>query len=71
MFEVLPDEPLRIMLWVHGTFSSTAGAFGALTATSEGKALLAQARERYHAVIGFDHPTLSETIGEAAGVFSE
>lgn len=62
----LPDEPLRIMLWVHGTFSSTAGAFGALTTTSEGKALLAQAREHYHAIIGFDHPTLSETPLENA-----
>jgi hypothetical protein len=27
----LPDEPLRIMLWIHGTFSSTVGGFGAIT----------------------------------------
>jgi bacillolysin/neutral peptidase B len=58
----LPDKPqLRILLWVHGTFSSTAGSFGALTATPDGRLLLKQARERYDAVIGFDHSTLAET----------
>jgi Zn-dependent metalloprotease len=58
----LPEKPhLRILLWVHGTFSSTAGSFGALAATPDGLLLLRQARERYDAVIGFDHPTLSET----------
>ena len=58
----LPDKPhLRILLWVHGTFSSTAGSFGALAATPDGRLLLRQARERYDAVIGFDHATLSET----------
>lgn len=63
---LLTGEPLRVMLWVHGTFSSTAGAFGALTSTTEGKALLAQAREHYDVVIGYDHPTLSETPLENA-----
>lgn len=58
----LPTRPqLRILLWVHGTFSSTAGSFGALAATPDGRLLLRQARERYDAVIGFDHATLSET----------
>jgi len=60
------NEPLRILLWVHGTFSSTAGAFGALTSMEEGKALLSQAKAQYHAVIGYDHPTLSETPLENA-----
>ena len=58
----LPAKPhLRILLWVHGTFSSTAGSFGALAATPDGRLLLRQARERYDAVIGFDHSTLAET----------
>ena len=58
----LPEKPhLRILLWVHGTFSSTAGSFGALAATPDGRLLLEQARERYDAVIGFDHSTLAET----------
>jgi hypothetical protein len=56
----------RILLWVHGTFSSTAGSFGVLTATAEGRALLDQARQKYHAVVGFDHATLSETPLENA-----
>jgi hypothetical protein len=59
-------ETPRILLWVHGTFSSTAGSFGALTATAEGRALLDQARQKYHAVVGFDHATLSETPIENA-----
>ena len=57
---------LRILLWVHGTFSSTAGSFGALAATPDGRYLLKQARERYDAVIGFDHATLAETPFENA-----
>ncbi len=63
----LSDKPqLRILLWVHGTFSSTAGSFGALAATPDGRYLLKQARERYDAVIGFDHATLAETPYENA-----
>lgn len=52
------DRPARILLFVHGTFSSTMGSFGCLGAYPWGRALLAAAR-RYDAVIGFDHPTLS------------
>ena len=63
----LPEKPrLRILLWVHGTFSSTAGSFGALVGTPDGRYLLKQARERYDAVIGFDHATLAETPYENA-----
>ena len=51
---------------MHGTFSSTAGSFGALAATPDGRVLLKQARERYDAVIGFDHSTLAETPDENA-----
>lgn len=57
---------LRIMLWLHGTFSDTLGSFGALTSTAEGRALLAAANREYDVVLGFDHPTLSETPSENA-----
>lgn len=53
------DRPARILLFVHGTFSSTMGSFGSLGAYPWGRALLAGAAGRYDAVIGFDHPTLS------------
>lgn len=53
------DRPARLLLFIHGTFSSTLGSYGALAATPEGEALLRNANARYDAVIGFDHPTLS------------
>ncbi len=60
------DRRARILLLVHGTFSSTLGAFGELTATPWGRKLLAAALERYDAVIGYDHRTLSKTPLENA-----
>lgn len=51
----------RILLLIHGTFSSTVGGFGGLTATPWGRQLLNGAIEAYDAVIGFDHRTLSDT----------
>ncbi|UCF66810.1 MAG: hypothetical protein JSV80_13640 [Acidobacteriota bacterium] len=57
----LPAErPARLLLFVHGTFSSTRGSFGALSQSAWGRALLRRASERYDAVLGFDHRTLSE-----------
>jgi len=53
------DRPARVLLFVHGTFSSTVAAFGVLGLTPEGRAFLARALTAYDAVIGFDHPTLS------------
>ncbi|WP_347354077.1 CHAT domain-containing protein [Intrasporangium sp.] len=53
------DRPLRVLLFVHGTFSSTAGGFGALSVTDAGRAFLAHAIDTYDAVLGFDHVTLS------------
>jgi pimeloyl-ACP methyl ester carboxylesterase len=50
---------LHILLFIHGTFSSTRGSFGALGLTEGGKALLERAAAKYDQVIGFDHPTLS------------
>lgn len=49
----------RILLLIHGTFSSTRGGFGALAATPWGRDFLTTAQANYDAVIGFDHPTLS------------
>lgn len=53
------DRPARILLFVHGTFSSTAGSFGALGATPWGQTFLSTVEAAYDAVLGFDHPTLS------------
>ncbi len=53
------DRPAKLLLFVHGTFSSTAGAFADLCATPEGQSLLEKAREHYDAVFGWDHRTLS------------
>ncbi len=53
------DRPVRVLLFVHGTFSSTAGGFGALAVDENGKGFLRTAIAAYDAVIGFDHKTLS------------
>jgi hypothetical protein len=52
------DRPAKILLMVHGTFSSTAGGFGSLTLTENGRRFLSAARRRYDAILGFDHKTL-------------
>jgi hypothetical protein len=54
------DRPPRILLLVHGTFSSTLGSFGALGATPYGQALLGRLLTHYDAVLGYDHRTLSD-----------
>lgn len=48
----------RILLLVHGAFSSTAGSFHALCATAWGRDFLTTALGAYDLVLGFDHPTL-------------
>ena len=53
------DRPVRLLLLVHGTFSSTAGTFGSLTVEPNGTGFLQSAIAAYDAVIGFDHKTLS------------
>ncbi|MFZ1286407.1 MAG: hypothetical protein WAR57_05140, partial [Candidatus Phosphoribacter sp.] len=53
------DRPARVLLFIHGTFSSTTHAFGVLGCTDDGRALLGDLIAAYDAVIGFDHPTLS------------
>ncbi|MBN3759302.1 CHAT domain-containing protein [Burkholderia sp. Ac-20365] len=55
------DKPLRrILLLLHGTFSSTRGSFGALAVTESGRGFLAAAQARYDLVLGFDHRTLTQ-----------
>ena len=53
------DRPANVLLFVHGTFSSTAGGYGALAATPWGQAFLRAAEAHYDAVVGFDHASLS------------
>lgn len=53
------DRDARVLLLVHGTFSSTVGGFGALGVTEGGRWLLEACLDVYDAVIGFDHKTLS------------
>ncbi len=53
------DRPVRILLFIHGTFSSTVGGFGAFAYDVNASGLLRTAIAAYDAVIGFDHKTLS------------
>ena len=57
--DAMASSQPRILLFVHGTFSSTVGAFHGLAATQTGCDLLQWARGHYDEVIGYDHPTLS------------
>lgn len=56
----------RVLLLVHGTFSSTVGSFGGLGFTVPGMALLHALHEQYDHVLGWDHRTLSETPAQNA-----
>ncbi|MBA4010941.1 MAG: hypothetical protein C0481_03670 [Phenylobacterium sp.] len=51
----------RVLLLVHGTFSTTEGSFGQLTASQAGRDFLQDLYGRYDAVLGFDHRTLAES----------
>lgn len=53
------NRPGRLLLIIHGTFSTTLGSFGALGATAGGKTFLANARQHYDAILGYDHSTLA------------
>ena len=56
----------KVLLFIHGTFSSTLGSYGGLCEISEGQQFLEKAFEAYDLVLGFDHYTLSETPSENA-----
>ena len=53
------NSAARCLLFLHGTFSSTLGSFGALAGSPWGEDFLRGARATYDLVLGFDHPTLS------------
>jgi hypothetical protein len=55
---LLNSDAPRVLLMVHGTFSTTIGTFAAMAKTNNGAVFLASARA-YDAVIGFDHKTLA------------
>jgi triacylglycerol esterase/lipase EstA (alpha/beta hydrolase family) len=63
--DTLADVPLptdrapRVLLLVHGTFSSTAGAFGALSLAPGAGGFVRTLVDAYDAVVGYDHRTLS------------
>ena len=56
----------KLLLMVHGTFSSTTGSYGSLTSGTDGPAFLNAARNRYDAVVGFDHRTLAQGVEQNA-----
>jgi hypothetical protein len=64
--ELPVDRAARLLLLVHGTFSSTIGSYGALGAYPWGTTFLERALANYDAVIGYDHKTLSQTPYENA-----
>lgn len=64
-------RPMRVLLLVHGTFSSTSGSFGHLTKHPAGRHVLQEMLSRYDAVLGFDHKTLAESVEENARQMAE
>jgi hypothetical protein len=55
------DREPRLLILIHGTFSSTIGGFHGLSVTPWGRAFLEDATAAYDAVLGFDHRTLSQS----------
>jgi len=59
-------RPARVLLMVHGTFSTTIGSFVGLTKTGQGRRFLELAKAEYDVILGFDHPTLAQTVEQNA-----
>lgn len=57
-FTATSGRRARVLLFIHGTFSSTRGGFGALGATPWGQTFLQTAKDRFDFVLGYDHRTL-------------
>ena len=53
------DRGARLLLFIHGAFSSTRGDFGGLGLSELGAAWLAGAGQNYDAILGYDHRTLT------------
>ena len=51
---------LKVLLFVHGTFSSTRGSFAQLLTHEAGRTFFAAAGKTYDVMLGFDHRTLTE-----------
>lgn len=68
--QVPADRAARVLMLVHGTFSSTVGSFGSLAGQPDGRTLLEAALKHYDLVIGWDHRTLSELPSENAIAFA-
>ena len=60
------DRPARVLLLVHGTFSSTVGSFSGLRHTPEGLAFLDAAMAHYDLILGYDHRSLSDVPADNA-----
>jgi hypothetical protein len=67
----LLGRPPRVLLFVHGTFSTVRGSFGALEQTFEGRYFLELANNKYDLVIGVDHRTLAVDPDANAALFEE
>lgn len=64
---VVPDPVRRkVLLLIHGTFSTTRGSYGALTGHAAGRIFLDAAYREYDAVLGYDHSTLAEDPAQNA-----
>lgn len=59
-------RPAKVLLMVHGTFSSTIGSFGGLASHDAGLAFLKGALANYDLILGWDHKTLSASPAENA-----
>ncbi|MFK7845304.1 MAG: CHAT domain-containing protein [Rhodothermales bacterium] len=64
--EIPAGRAPKVLLFIHGTFSSTIGSYGGLCEIPEGRSFLEEAAKAYDLVLGFDHHTLSETPAENA-----
>ena len=67
MRHALPhDRPARVLLFVHGTFSSTEGSFGGWSVSPSGKQAMQRLAAAYDLVLGYEHRSLSALPSENA-----
>ena len=59
-------RPARVLLLVHGTFSSTVGSYGGLASTPWGEQFIEAVKANYDIVLGFDHFTLKRDPAQNA-----
>ena len=66
------ERQAKVLLLVHGTFSTTFGSFGAFGMTPWGQEFLRAALAEYDAVLGYDHRTLSlDPLANASDLLTE